>query len=103
MQFPEMRLSAENGDSNLRSMTLYGRIRNDSLAELSRLTLKVYFLRSDKTLVDTESVSVLLVPHLRAGEAKSFSEHLYPRGVPSEFTWSYAIEEATFWKDGHVY
>jgi hypothetical protein len=65
------------------------------------LKLKVLFFRPDHTLVDTESV--IIYDSVEAWDTKSFEKTFYAQGVPSEFTWSRAIEEATFLKDGHVY
>ena len=97
----DLRLRSEDRDSALRRATLHGTIRNGSPAELHALHLKVYFFRPDHTLVDTESVSIFDL--VGSGEAKSVSKDFFARGVPSEFTWSYAIEKASFQKDGEYY
>jgi hypothetical protein len=97
----DLRLRSEDRNSTLRRVTLNGGIRNGSTAELRGLHLKVYFFRSDHTLVDTESVSIF--DSVGAGEVKSVSKDFFAQGVPSEFTWSYGIEKASFWKDGEYY
>jgi hypothetical protein len=83
-------------------MEIKGRVSNDSPATLCHLFVKVSFFRADGTLVDTES-SGDLFSNVKPSAAKSFSNIIHYRGVPSDFTWSYVIDVVLFEKDGVYY